>query len=94
MAVATVGAPPPGTIEDRSGEASQMISRAVARRVLVRCSVLTEHRTVRMLVRVDTEALVVDALLQLGVEARPPGTRSDHGADLVLDPDGVGVQIW
>jgi hypothetical protein len=41
----------------------------------------------------DTEALVVDALLQLGVEARPLGAGSDRGVDLVLDPDGAGVQV-
>lgn len=40
----------------------------------------------------DTEALVVDAFAQLGVEARQlvgmPG-----GGDLVLDPDGVGTPV-
>ncbi|MGF7234105.1 MAG: transcriptional regulator [Frankia sp.] len=41
----------------------------------------------------DTAALVVDALLQLGVEARPPGDGSHRGVDLVLDPDGVGVEL-
>ncbi|WP_322750479.1 MULTISPECIES: helix-turn-helix domain-containing protein [unclassified Frankia] len=41
----------------------------------------------------DTEALVVDALLQLGVEARLPDDGSDGGVDLVLDPDGVAVPI-
>ncbi|OHV43678.1 transcriptional regulator [Pseudofrankia sp. BMG5.36] len=41
----------------------------------------------------DTEALVVDALLQLGVEARPPGTGADGGVDLVVDPAGVAVPV-
>ncbi|WP_462187304.1 MULTISPECIES: helix-turn-helix domain-containing protein [unclassified Frankia] len=41
----------------------------------------------------DTEALVVDAFCQLGVEARPPASGPDRGVDLVLDPDGVAVPI-
>jgi hypothetical protein len=46
-----------------------------------------------MIAVVDTEALVADALLQLGVEARPAGTGDDSGVDLVLDPAGVAVPI-
>jgi hypothetical protein len=42
---------------------------------------------------VDTEALVVDALRELGVEAGASSTPPDGGVDLVLDPDGVAVPI-
>jgi DNA-binding transcriptional ArsR family regulator len=54
---------------------------------------LTEHRTQWKLVFMDTEALVVDALLQLGVEARPPGSGGAGGVDLVVDPAGVAVPV-
>jgi hypothetical protein len=39
---------------------------------------------------VDTEALVVDAFAQLGIEVRPLVGVPGGGGDLVLDPDGVG----
>jgi len=47
-----------------------------------------------MLVLVNTEALLVDALAQVGVQARATTTEAlDQGVDLVLDPGGVEVQV-
>lgn len=40
----------------------------------------------------DTEALVVDAFAQLGIEAQPPA-EPERGDDLVLDPWGVAVAL-
>jgi DNA-binding transcriptional ArsR family regulator len=42
---------------------------------------------------VNTTALVIDAFAQLGIEARQPAGAPDHGVDLVVDPDGIGVEI-
>lgn len=41
----------------------------------------------------NTEALLVDALAQVGVEARATTGAPDRGTDLVLDPGGVEVQV-
>lgn len=41
----------------------------------------------------ETEALVVDAFAQLGIEARLLVGAPGGGVDLVLDPDGVGSEI-
>jgi DNA-binding transcriptional ArsR family regulator len=46
-----------------------------------------------MLASVDTETLLVDALAQVGVQARATTGAPDQGADLVLDPSGVEVQV-
>jgi DNA-binding transcriptional ArsR family regulator len=54
---------------------------------------LTEHRTRGILVPVNTEALLVDALAQVGVQARAKSGAPDHGIDLVLDPGGIEVQV-
>jgi DNA-binding transcriptional ArsR family regulator len=54
---------------------------------------LTEHRTKGILVLVNTEALLVDALAQVGVQARATAGPPDQGTDLVLDPGGVEVQV-
>jgi DNA-binding transcriptional ArsR family regulator len=54
---------------------------------------LTEHRTRGILVLVNTEALLVDALAQVGVQARATTGAPDQGTDLVLDPGGVEVQV-
>lgn len=43
--------------------------------------------------RVNITALVIDAFAQLGIEARPPAGAPDRGVDLVVDPDGIGVEI-
>lgn len=59
----------------------------------VRCSVLTEHRTRGVLGSVDTEALLVDALAQVGVQARTTTGAPDQENDLVLDPGGVEIQV-
>ena len=59
----------------------------------VRCSVLTEHRTRSTLGSVDTEALLVDALAQVGVQARTTTGAPDQAIDLILDPGGVEVQV-
>lgn len=40
-----------------------------------------------------TEALLVDALAQIGVQARTTTGASDQGIDLVLDPGGIEVQV-
>ncbi len=61
--------------------------------VHVRCSVLTERRTLARLGRVDTGALVADALEQLGIDARRLVHVSGNRVDLVLDPNGVGSLI-
>jgi hypothetical protein len=42
---------------------------------------------------VDTEALVVDAFAQLGIDARVPTGLSDSGVDLVLDANGVCLAL-
>jgi hypothetical protein len=42
---------------------------------------------------VDTEALVVDAFSQLGLQAQLPVGAPDGAVDLVLDPDGVRVNL-
>jgi DNA-binding transcriptional ArsR family regulator len=54
---------------------------------------LTEHRTRGILVLVNAEALLVDALAQVGVQARATTGAPDQGIDLVLDPGGVEVQV-
>lgn len=41
----------------------------------------------------NTEALLVDALAQVGVQARATTEALDQGIDLVLDPGGVEVQV-
>jgi Restriction endonuclease len=41
----------------------------------------------------DTEALVVDALAELGIDARRLGGAADKGADLVLEADGVHTLV-
>lgn len=41
----------------------------------------------------NTEALLVDALAQVGVQARTATGGPDHGTGLVLDPGGVEVQM-
>lgn len=41
----------------------------------------------------DTEDLLVDALAQVGVQARATMGAPDRGTDLVLDPGGVEVQV-
>jgi hypothetical protein len=58
-------------------------------------SVLTEHRTPNtdILVVVNTEALLVDALAQVGVQARAATGTPGQETDLVLDPGGVEVQV-
>jgi len=42
---------------------------------------------------VNTEALLVDALAQLGVQARPDVGTRDEGIDLVIEPGGTRVQV-
>ncbi len=42
---------------------------------------------------VNTTALVIDAFAHLGIDARPPAGAPDRGVDLVVDPDGIGVEI-
>ena len=59
----------------------------------VRCSVFTEHRTAGIMAAMDSEALLMDALAQLGVRARQVVSESDRGIDLVLEPVGTRVQI-
>lgn len=41
----------------------------------------------------NTEALLVDALAQVGVQARATTGAPDQGVDLVLEPGGVEVQV-
>jgi DNA-binding transcriptional ArsR family regulator len=41
----------------------------------------------------DTEALVVDAFAQLGIDTRVLAEGSSPGAEMVLDPNGVGCSI-
>jgi len=41
----------------------------------------------------DSEALVIDALAQLGIQARPVVGVSDHGTDLVVEPVGTQVRV-
>jgi DNA-binding transcriptional ArsR family regulator len=45
------------------------------------------------MVDVDTEALIVDALAQLGVQARQTVGVPDEGFDLVIEPGGTRVQV-
>lgn len=59
----------------------------------VRCSVFTEHRTAVIIGVVDTEALVIDALAQLGVRARPAVGVPGHGVDLVIEPVGTQALV-
>jgi DNA-binding transcriptional ArsR family regulator len=55
---------------------------------------LTEHRTGGILMDVDTEALLMDALAQLGVKARRAvGVAPDQGIDMVIDPGETRVQV-
>jgi DNA-binding transcriptional ArsR family regulator len=42
---------------------------------------------------VDTEILLVDALAQLGVQARRAPGASDQGADLVIEPGRTRIQV-
>jgi DNA-binding transcriptional ArsR family regulator len=46
-----------------------------------------------MLSAVNIEALLVDALEQVGVQARTTTGAPDRGIDLILDPGGVEVQV-
>ena len=41
----------------------------------------------------DSGDLVVDALAQLGVQARPPVSEHDHTIDLVIEPVGTQVKV-
>jgi len=41
----------------------------------------------------DSVALVIDALAQLGIQAQPAGGTHDPGADLVIGPSGTRVQV-
>lgn len=41
----------------------------------------------------EVEAFVIDAFLQLGIEARPAGGAGDRGFDLVVDPDCVSLPV-
>jgi hypothetical protein len=66
---------------------------ALLRHPSVRCSVLTEQRTLEMLDCMDPAALAVDAFAELGIDARLPVDASDCDADLVLDPDGIGFRV-
>jgi hypothetical protein len=54
---------------------------------------LTEHRTEGILITVDTEALLIDALAQLGVQVRQGVGAHDDGIDLVIEPGGTRVQV-
>jgi DNA-binding transcriptional ArsR family regulator len=45
------------------------------------------------MVLVNIEVLLVDALAQVGVQARATTEAPDQGIDLVLDPGGVKVQV-
>jgi DNA-binding transcriptional ArsR family regulator len=54
---------------------------------------LTEHRTAIIMESMDSEDLVVDALAQLGVRARPPVGEHDHTIDLVIVPAGTQVRV-
>jgi DNA-binding transcriptional ArsR family regulator len=69
------------------------IHKLAGPRLDVRCSVLTEHRTGGILVAVDTEALLVDALAQLGVQVRQAVGVPGEGIDLVIEPGGTRVQV-
>jgi DNA-binding transcriptional ArsR family regulator len=51
----------------------------------------TEHLTDSFLV--DGEALLMDALAQLGVRAQQTASASDRGVDLVLEPGATRVQV-
>jgi len=42
---------------------------------------------------VDTEDLLVDALAQLGVQARQAAGVGDDGIDVVIEPGGTHVQV-
>jgi DNA-binding transcriptional ArsR family regulator len=44
-------------------------------------------------VAVNAESLLIDALAQLGVQARPVVGTPDEGIDLVMEPGGVPVQV-
>jgi len=59
----------------------------------VRCSVLTEHRTIGILITVDTEALLIDALAQLGVQTWQAASVPDQGIDLVIEPGKTRVRV-
>lgn len=59
----------------------------------VRCSVLTERRTQCHSVAVNAEALLIDALAQLGVQARYVARMPDEGIDVVIEPGKVPVQV-
>jgi hypothetical protein len=54
---------------------------------------LTEHRTAVIMESLDSEDLVVDALAQLGVQARSPVGEHDCTIDLVIEPVGTQVQV-
>jgi DNA-binding transcriptional ArsR family regulator len=54
---------------------------------------LIEHRTSVIMEDMDSADLVVDALAQLGVWARPPTGGHDHGINLVIEPVGTQVQL-
>jgi hypothetical protein len=60
-----------------------------------RCSVFGIDRIPNMghAVFVNTEALLVDALAQVGVQARAMTGAPGLGVDLVLDPGGIEVQV-
>ena len=54
---------------------------------------MTEQRIRSTLGSVNTEALLVDALAQVGVQARTTAGAPDQGIDLILDPGEVEVQV-
>jgi hypothetical protein len=55
--------------------------------------VFTEHRTGGILVPVYTKDLLVDALAQIGVQARQAVGVGDDGIDVVIEPGGIYVQV-
>jgi DNA-binding transcriptional ArsR family regulator len=54
---------------------------------------LTEHRTGGILIAVDTEVLLIDALAELGVQARQAVGVPDEGIDLVIEPGETRVRV-
>jgi len=83
----SLGLAKPGVVDTWFGTGWQRLS------VPVRCSVLTEHRTDGILITVDTEALLIDALAQLGVRTRQPAGVPGQGIDLVIEPGETQVQL-
>ena len=66
---------------------------------LVRCwlaglsSQARPSRSAGILITMDTEGLLVDALAQLGVQAWQAAGVPDEGIDLVIEPGGTQVQV-